>query len=332
MKKLILVAALSCIAWAPAFDAAQARQAPATGNISAWEKQAQNVTIIRDDWGIPHVYGKTDADAVFGVMYAQAEDDFNRVETNYLNAMGRLAEAEGESAIYRDLRMKLFIDPDDAEEAVRRESRVAEVAHERMGGRAQLLSAHASRSEAARDQALRAVDGAVVQRGHRSAGTSRRSRFPVCERSTRRDPVPASWRPPSRLRRFGGTSRRGRSPCRRTRRVKWDRARSVRDAERARDAAHQSAHVLLLPRRSADGQRGRAERVRRAHVGPVLHLPGLQRQGRLDAHLQQRGQHRRVPRDDRREERQALLQGRRTKSGRSSTSRSSSRSRPPTAA
>ena len=62
---------------------------------------------------MPHVYGKTDADAVFGVMYAQAEDDFNRVETNYLNSMGRLAEAEGESEVYRDLRMKLFIDPDD---------------------------------------------------------------------------------------------------------------------------------------------------------------------------------------------------------------------------
>src|SRR6266498_529526 len=75
-------------------------------------RQAHNVTIIRDDWGIPHVYGRTDADAVFGLMYAQAEDDFNRIETNYLNSMGRLAEAEGESAIYQDLRMKLFIDPD----------------------------------------------------------------------------------------------------------------------------------------------------------------------------------------------------------------------------
>src|SRR5262245_37747975 len=71
------------------------------------------VTIVRDNWGIPHVYGKTDADAVFGVIYAQAEDDFNRVETNYLNSIGRLAEAEGEAEIYRDLRMKLFIDPAD---------------------------------------------------------------------------------------------------------------------------------------------------------------------------------------------------------------------------
>ena len=83
---------------------------------AAWEERARNVTIIRDKWGVPHVYSKTDADAVFGVVYAQAEDDFNRIETNYLNAIGRMAEAEGESAIYRDLRMKLFIDPADMKE------------------------------------------------------------------------------------------------------------------------------------------------------------------------------------------------------------------------
>jgi acyl-homoserine lactone acylase PvdQ len=82
-------------------------------NVAASARQAHNVTIMRDNWGVPHVYGKTDADAVFGVIYAQAEDDFNRVETNYLNSMGRLAEAEGEKEIYRDLRMKLFIDPAD---------------------------------------------------------------------------------------------------------------------------------------------------------------------------------------------------------------------------
>ncbi len=69
-----------------------------------WERQAKNVSITRDDWGIAHVAGKSDADAVFGLLYAQAEDDFNRVETNYLNALGRLAEAEGESALYSDLR------------------------------------------------------------------------------------------------------------------------------------------------------------------------------------------------------------------------------------
>jgi acyl-homoserine-lactone acylase len=73
---------------------------------------AAQVTITRDDWGIAHVRGKTDADAVFGMIYAQAEDDFNRVETNYLTSLGRLAEAEGESAIWKDLRQRLFIDPE----------------------------------------------------------------------------------------------------------------------------------------------------------------------------------------------------------------------------
>ena len=95
------------------------------GDAARWEKDAKNVTIVRDDWGIAHIYGKTDADAVFGMVYAQAEDDFNRVETNYLNAMGRLAEAEGESKIYQDLRMKLFIDPAELKKAVRGESGVA---------------------------------------------------------------------------------------------------------------------------------------------------------------------------------------------------------------
>jgi acyl-homoserine lactone acylase PvdQ len=106
MKRFALVIAAAVVAGplAPAVSHAQ--------DAARWKQEAQNVTIIRDDWGIAHVYGKTDADAVFGMIYAQAEDDFNRVETNYLNSMGRLAEAEGESAIYQDLRMKLFINPD----------------------------------------------------------------------------------------------------------------------------------------------------------------------------------------------------------------------------
>jgi acyl-homoserine-lactone acylase len=104
MKKLVLAVLLFIYAGAAyAADADTAR----------WEQHARNVTIVRDDWGIPHVRGKTDADAVFGLMYAQAEDDFNRVETNYINAMGRLSEAEGQAEIYRDLRMKIFIDPED---------------------------------------------------------------------------------------------------------------------------------------------------------------------------------------------------------------------------
>jgi acyl-homoserine-lactone acylase len=82
-------------------------------DLARWQQHAANVSILRDHWGIPHVYGKTDADAVFGLLYAQAEDDFHRIELNYINAMGRLAEVKGEAELYRDLRMKLFIDPVD---------------------------------------------------------------------------------------------------------------------------------------------------------------------------------------------------------------------------
>jgi len=80
--------------------------------MASWKKHAKNVTIIRDNYGVAHIYGKTDADVVFGMIYAQCEDDFNRVEVNYINSMGRMAEVEGESQIYTDLRMKLFIDPE----------------------------------------------------------------------------------------------------------------------------------------------------------------------------------------------------------------------------
>ena len=89
--------------------------------LARWRRQAARVTITRDDWGVPHVVGKTDADAVFGMMYAQAEDDFNRIETNYLVSLGRLAEAEGESAIWQDLRQRLFLDPGGAEDGLREE-------------------------------------------------------------------------------------------------------------------------------------------------------------------------------------------------------------------
>jgi len=105
MKRTVL--ALAVLAqWA----CAQPKPAPPPDTAAA---RASQVTITRDDWGIPHVAGRTDEDVVFGVMYAQAEDDFNRIETNLLNAMGRLAEAEGESEIFRDLRMRLFVSPDD---------------------------------------------------------------------------------------------------------------------------------------------------------------------------------------------------------------------------
>lgn len=79
-----------------------------------WKERAANTIIIRDDFGVPHVYGKSDADAVFGMLYAQCEDDFKRVERNYILATGRLAEVEGEQAIYSDLRANLFMTKDEA--------------------------------------------------------------------------------------------------------------------------------------------------------------------------------------------------------------------------
>jgi len=93
-------------------SAACAARPSGPSELAAWEQRAGNVSIARDDWGIPHIHGKTDADAVFGLIYAQAEDDFNRIEMNYLNALGRTAEAEGESQVYRDLRMRLIVDAD----------------------------------------------------------------------------------------------------------------------------------------------------------------------------------------------------------------------------
>ncbi|MEA3173946.1 MAG: acyl-homoserine-lactone acylase, partial [Gammaproteobacteria bacterium] len=89
---------------------AHAASAPASAENARWESHARNVEIVRDNWGIAHVYGKSDADTVFGAIYAQAEDDFNRIERNYLIGLGWLAQAEGESALYGDLRARLFID------------------------------------------------------------------------------------------------------------------------------------------------------------------------------------------------------------------------------
>ncbi|MEP7111166.1 MAG: penicillin acylase family protein [Ferruginibacter sp.] len=101
MKKLIIIYFLPIQLFAQSFTKTE---------ISRWQKQAIQVNIIRDNWGIPHIYGKTDADAVFGLLYAQCEDDFRRVELNYIEKLGRLAEIKGEPAIYNDLYLKLIID------------------------------------------------------------------------------------------------------------------------------------------------------------------------------------------------------------------------------
>ena len=100
---ILVIAALAAVP-------VRAGEPPSAQEIARWAQEARDTTITRDNWGIAHVHGKTDADAVFGMEYAQAEDDFHRVEMNYIEALGWQAQSEGESAIYNDLRMRLFID------------------------------------------------------------------------------------------------------------------------------------------------------------------------------------------------------------------------------
>ena len=109
MKKIVFIF-LSSLLQLTAF----AQKTEMQTAIQRWTKQARQVSIIRDNWGIPHIYGKTDADAVFGLMYAQCEDDFNRVEMNYIEKLGRSAEIKGESALYDDLLIRMIIDSKDA--------------------------------------------------------------------------------------------------------------------------------------------------------------------------------------------------------------------------
>ncbi|QNF33957.1 penicillin acylase family protein [Adhaeribacter swui] len=105
MKKVILLLLLPLQLLAQKFTPSE---------VSRWQQQAKQVTIIRDHFGIPHIYGNTDADAVFGLMYAQCEDDFKRVEMNYIEKLGRLAEVKGEAELYNDLLIRLLIDSTDA--------------------------------------------------------------------------------------------------------------------------------------------------------------------------------------------------------------------------
>jgi acyl-homoserine-lactone acylase len=90
---------------------------PIDSDFARQQARAANVTILRDDYGVPHIYGKSDADAVFGLLYAQSEDDFARVERNYIWAIGRLAEVDGEEKIFSDLRARLFMTELEAKQA-----------------------------------------------------------------------------------------------------------------------------------------------------------------------------------------------------------------------
>src|SRR5687768_18480881 len=79
-------------------------QTPARANQDeeSLAKLARSVTIYRDTYGVPHVFGRTDESTVFGFAYAQAEDNFWRVEEDFIHALGRASELYGERALEED--------------------------------------------------------------------------------------------------------------------------------------------------------------------------------------------------------------------------------------
>ena len=229
------------------------------------------MTITRDDWGIAHVHGKSDADAVFGMIYAQAEDDFPRIEANYLTALGRTAEAEGEKAIWQDLRARLYVSEPELKADYAASPAWLKRLMDSLGRRAELLSRDPSEREAARAHAVRAVDGAVVhRRQHR-----------------RRHRADRPGRARALLLR---ASKRGALDARRPSRAGSNGIAIAPAADRRRQgaAADQPAHQLLLPLRAAGDERRGPQRLWRRDLGPVLHLPGVQRPCRLDAHVERR--------------------------------------------
>lgn len=72
------------------------------------EKLTRLVTIYRDSFGVPHIFGKTDAGVVFGLMYAQCEDNFWQLETDLIHSVGRAAEIDGEKGLAADLAYRAF--------------------------------------------------------------------------------------------------------------------------------------------------------------------------------------------------------------------------------
>jgi acyl-homoserine lactone acylase PvdQ len=86
----------------PARPASTPMESFSAADRARWERMAQMVTIHRDRYGIPHVFGRTDAATVFGFGYAQAEDNFLRIEDNFVRALGRASEIHGDRSIDDD--------------------------------------------------------------------------------------------------------------------------------------------------------------------------------------------------------------------------------------
>jgi len=93
------------------------------------EKIARSVTIYRDSYGVPHVYGPTDASCVFGYIYAQAEDNFWQIEDTFIRALGRASEVYGDRTLADDMLNRALEIP-----------RLAKAEYDRTSGRERELS------------------------------------------------------------------------------------------------------------------------------------------------------------------------------------------------
>jgi acyl-homoserine-lactone acylase len=224
-------------------------------------RRRSDVTIVRDDWGIAHVYGKTDADTVFGMIYAQSEDDFNRVETNYLNAMGRLAEAEGEGKVYQDLRMKMFIDPEDLKKDYAASPEWLK----------KLMDAFADGPTSISPN-IPQVKPRVIQHFEpwMALSFTEGSIGGDIERVDLKKLEAFYGGHKERVAAVAGAAGPG------ARWIEWNRHCALQHRAASCAAADQSAHLVFLSLGVADGQRRRARCLWGGDLGPVLHLPGFQ--------------------------------------------------------
>jgi len=98
----------SSLAFFGALVCAQIATNLAQADDSLAAKYAGQVTIHRDEWGVPHIEGPTDASVSFGFAYTQAEDYFWQIEDTYIASLGRYAEINGDKGIENDLLNRAF--------------------------------------------------------------------------------------------------------------------------------------------------------------------------------------------------------------------------------
>jgi len=260
LRKLIPLLSLTLVAPAAAQPTDLAR----------WQAEAQRVTITRDDWGIAHVVGRSDADAVFGAIYAQAEDDFPRIEANYLTALGRTAEAEGEGAVWQDVRQRLFVDPADLQARYRSSPVWLRALMDAWAdGLNYYLATHPNVRPKVLTRfepwmALSFTEGSIGGDIERISLTELKSFYGgMFEPKTALETGAEPQEP------------RGSNGI----------AIAEQDCQWPCPAADQSAHQFLFPIRAADDEQPGPQCIWRFDLGAVLHLSGFQPRHWLDAHL-----------------------------------------------